>query len=211
MNTPITDIEALGKRLTERQLRFVHEYLADPEQNAARAYEKAGYKAKGQARYTGASKLLEHPKIKPYLEARKLAMVQRSGLSLDRLTRELEAICFSDPRELFQENGALKNLSTLDESTARAVSGVELGDKVKITLWDKLGAIEKALKLLNAYPDRKQEVQTHTIVGVVVLPAKGSIPHAGAQRASIEGQAKRIERVAPEAPKAKAFKVTAAR
>ena len=191
--------------LTERQIRFANEYLIDF--NAAAAYERAGYSAKGHARYTAASKLLAHPKIAAYLAARKVAAVEKSGLTLDRLTKELERICFSDPRALFEPNGALKNLNTLDEDVARTVSGIELGDKVKVTLWDKLGAIEKALKLLNAYPDRKQEAPAQTIVGVVIVPPKGS--YAPREKAAIEGQAKRVTRAAPLAAAAKTFKVLA--
>lgn len=195
--------------LTEKQLRFATEYLLDF--NAAAAYERAGYTATGQARYTGAARLLQNPKVQAFLTARKQSLVQNSGLSLERLTRELEHICFSDPRDLFQENGALKNLATLPEGVARAVSGVELGDKVKVTLWDKLGAIEKALKLLNAYPDKKQDVPSHTIVGVVIVPAKGSIAAPQQSRAAIDSTAQRVEKVPPVPPKAKTFKVPAAK
>src|SRR5690606_25355033 len=110
-------------------------------------------------------------------------------------------------RALFEANGALKNLSTLDEATARTVASIELGDKVKITLWDKLGAIEKALKLLNAYPDRKQDAPAPTVVGVVIVPAKGGYQHPQPPAAAIEGQAKHV---APPALGGKTFKVLAA-
>jgi phage terminase small subunit len=195
--------------LTEKQLRFAEEYLLDF--NASEAYKRAGYQASGHALYAGASRLLTNPKVQAYLAERRKEVVQRSTLSLERLTQELEHIAFSDPRDLFQENGALKNLSELPDGIARAVSGFELGDKVKVTLWDKLGAIEKALKLLNAYPDRKQDVPATTIVGVVVVPAKGSVELQQPARAAIESTAQRIERVDPEPPKAKTFKVQAAR
>jgi len=203
----MNDPAAADYGLTDRQLLFANEYLVDF--NAAAAYERAGYQARGHARYTGASKLLANPKVQAYLAARRHAAVVQSGLTVERLTKELERICFSDPRLLFQENGALKNLSTLDEDVARTVSGIELGDKVKITMWDKLGAIEKALKLLNAYPDKKTDVPTQTIVGVVVVPPKGMF--APQERQAIEGAATReATRTPPLQAAAKTFKVLAA-
>lgn len=192
--------------LQEAQERFAEEYLVDF--NAAAAYQRAGYKAKGQAAFTNASRLLAKPKVQAYLAVRKKALVQRTELSIERCMQEIEAIAFSDPRQLFDELGALKNLNDIPDGIARAVSGFELGDKVKITLWDKLGAIEKALKLLNAYPERKQVAPSQTIVGVVIIPQKGGYQHPERPVAAIEGKAKRVS--APK-PSGKTFKVAKAR
>ncbi|MBP6216297.1 MAG: terminase small subunit [Luteimonas sp.] len=192
--------------LTHQQMRFAHEYLVDF--NAAAAYRRAGYKGSAAAVANNASRPLANKRVQAYLQGYRQLAVETTTLSVERLAKELERICFSDPRALFESNGALKNLSTLDEDVARPVSGIEMGDKVKVTLWDKLGAIEKALKLLNAYPDRKQEAPAQTIVGVVIVPPKGS--YAPREKPAIEGQAKRVTRAAPLATAARTFRIPAA-
>ncbi|TWT18525.1 terminase small subunit [Luteimonas marina] len=192
--------------LTDQQMRFAQEYLTDF--NASAAYRRAGYKGTAAAIANNACRLLATKRMQEYLQGYRQQVMETTTLSVERLAKELERICFSDPRALFEANGALKNLSMLDEDTARTVAGVELGDKVKITLWDKLGAIEKALKLLNAYPDRKQDAPAQTIVGVVIVPAKGSIAPPQ-QRAALEGQAPRMQRVATTPARAKPFRIPA--
>lgn len=193
-------------QLTDQQMRFAQEYLVDF--NASAAYRRAGYRGTAAAIANNACRLLATKRMQEYLQGYRRQVMETTSLSVERLAKELERICFSDPRALFETNGALKNLSTLDEDTARTVAGVELGDKVKITLWDKLGAIEKALKLLNAYPDRKQDAPAQTIVGVVIVPPKGSFAPQGTQ--AIEGQVKRVTRAAPLAAAARTFRIPAA-
>lgn len=190
-------------------MRFVQEYLVDF--NAAAAYRPAGYRGAAVLLANNASRLLASKRVQRQLQAYRQQVPETTSLSVDRLARELEAIRLQRSARAVRGYGRAEEPGHLDESTARAVSSIELGDKVKITLWDKLGAIEKALKLLNAYPDRKQDAPAQTIVGVVIVPAKGSPASHARQRPALEGQARPVQRVAPPAREAKPFKVPAAR
>ena len=141
----------------------------------------AGY-SKSTARKL-AYRMAENPKIRTIVDWCTRNALKATVLDLERLQQEIAAIAFSDPRKLFNENGTLKNLSTLDDATASAISGFEFADgevtKRKVTMWNKLDAIEKALKLLDAYPEPKKDntPPAHTFVGVIVVPEKGQYRH----------------------------------
>lgn len=129
-------------------------------------------------------------------------------LELDRLIKEIEHIAFSDARELFDEGGAVRNMRELPESVARAISSYEIDGrgKIKITFWDKNNAIEKGMKLRNGYPvPKKDDGPKEMIVGVVVVPQKAPTPSLPDR--AIMGEATRIERTPPSAPKKTTFRV----
>ena len=54
--------------LTDKQLRFVDEYVFD--RNGKAAYERAGYKARGQAAEASACRLLRNVKVRRLVEQR---------------------------------------------------------------------------------------------------------------------------------------------
>lgn len=201
--------------LNDAQRRFCDEYLVDF--NAGAAYQRSGYKSRGRSADACASRLLTKPEVAAYLSERKKVLAAETGLSLARITQELKAIALMDPRKLYDDAGAVLAPKDWPDDVAAAVAGIDVteiseqrgGKKVrigqtrKLNLWNKLDAIEKALKLLNAYPERKQDGPRETIVGVVVLPAKR--PYQGHQQQAIEGQARQIQRTQPLPPSTKRF------
>lgn len=203
--------------LTDAQRRFADEFLVDF--NATAAYIRAGYKARGQSASSCAAKLLAKPEVAAYLSDRKKVLSAETGLSLTRLTQELKAIALMDPRKLYDEAGAVLAPKDWPDDVAAAVAGIDVteiseqrdGKKVrigqtrKLNLWNKLDAIEKALKLLNAYPERKQDGPRETILGVVVIPAKR--PYQGHHQEVIDGEVRRIQRTDPLPPPTKPFRV----
>ena len=98
---------------------------------------------------------------------------------------------------------AIAGVDLVEISEQRNGKKVRIGQTKKLNLWNKLDAIEKALKLLDAYPTKKDDQSKTTIVGVVVLPAKQ--PYQGKTLDVIEGEAKRIERTEPLPPPSKKF------
>lgn len=196
--------------LSDGHRRFADEFLVDF--NATAAYIRAGYKARGDSASSCATKLLARPEVAAYLGQRRQSLTEGADLSLSRLTQELKAIALFDPRKLYDESGVMLPSSAWPDEVAAAVAGIDvaefsesrdgkkvrIGQTKKLSLWNKLDAIEKALKLLNAYPERKQEGPRETIVGVVVLPAKQ--PYQGRLQGPIEGESKRIERSEPLPP-----------
>lgn len=208
------------KTISEAQRRFADEFLKDF--CATAAYVRAGYKARGKSAGAAASRLLAKPEVATYLSEKKQVLSEDSGLSLQRMVQELKAIALLDPRRLYDDAGLMLPPKEWPADVAAAISGIDVtelfetrdGKKVrtgqtrKLSLWNKLDAIEKGLKLLNAYPEKRVEGPRETIVGVVVIPAKA--PYVDPRQGAIDAQSKRIEapvRTDPLPPPTKKFVV----
>ena len=87
-------------KLTERQKRFVDEYLSDPELNATAAYKRAGYTAQGNAAEVNASRLLSNAKVQSYIADRMAARMKRTEITQDMVLERWWAIANADPNEL---------------------------------------------------------------------------------------------------------------
>ena len=70
--------------LTEKQSRFIHEYLVDG--NATQAAIRAGYRA-GNAKAQGNENLTK-PDIKAALDRARLSLAERTGISAERVVEE---------------------------------------------------------------------------------------------------------------------------
>ena len=142
--------------LTDKQEAFCNEYLIDF--NATRAAIVAGYSQK-TARYT-ASENLTKPNIQGRLKELYKEREKRTQITQDRVLEELAYIAFFDIRNLFNENGTLKNITDLDEETARALAAVDVdehkigkGDDAVLAYFKRIKALDKkaALELLGKH------------------------------------------------------------
>jgi phage terminase small subunit len=138
--------------MTEKELRFVEEYLVDL--NSARAARAAGYSEASAANI--AYQLLRKPRVKAAIEAAQRERSERTGVTADQVINELARIAFADIGAAFDEDGNLKPLHELPEDARRALSGVEtdelfegrgeerakVGVVRKIKFWDKTRALE---------------------------------------------------------------------
>lgn len=131
--------------LTPKQRRFVEEYLIDL--CATRAAARAGY-SRGTAASIGHENLRK-PEIRKAIDRALAERAERSGVSADRVIRELAAIAFSDVRDVWFDDAG--QLQTIVPEAARAVAGYTVeradtpdGPKVRgtVRLYDKLRALE---------------------------------------------------------------------
>jgi phage terminase small subunit len=165
--------------LTAQQQRFVEEYLREP--NGASAYRRAGYKVKSNhAAASCATKLLSNAVIAEAIRKGQEARSGRTGVELDRVVTELARLAFSDPRKLFNADGTLKPITTLDDDTAAALASFEIEEEFdidpatrektlagytrKVKQWDKLGALKTLLTHLVG-PDPKAPVRVDVTSG----------------------------------------------
>lgn len=142
--------------LTNRQKRFVDEYLIDL--NGAQAVIRAGY-AQKNARVT-AAQLLANPNVSDAVRRAIESRAKRLEVDQDAVLLEIARVAFSDARKLFDGNN-LKNITDLDDNTARAVASVKvvtksLGDGQveyvhEIKLWPKTSALEMAGKHIGLF------------------------------------------------------------
>lgn len=77
-------------RLTERQQRFVDEYLKDL--NATQAYIRAGYKVSEKVASAAAIRMLGNVRVQEAIEARKQTRVERVELEQDWVVNELRKV-----------------------------------------------------------------------------------------------------------------------
>ncbi len=198
------DIKAAYLRMTPKQRLLSLEL--PKHQSIADACVAAGYSKKSSR--TGCGALAGHADVQLVAGWLVNTVLKDGCLELDRLMKEIEHIAFSDARQLFTADGAVKKMNELPESMARAISGYEIDGKgkIKITFWDKNAAIEKGLKLRNGYPDpKKDDGPKEMIVGVVVVPQKA--PAQVIPERMIQGESTRVQRVQPVQPKSTTFRV----
>jgi phage terminase small subunit len=108
---------ASPRPLTDRQERFVHEYLID--QNATQAAIRAGYSAKTQGGQ--AAELMKNPEICRRIAAGLQDLFTRLKLTAERVMRERMRIAFFDARTLFDAAGRPLSPADMDEETQAAL------------------------------------------------------------------------------------------
>lgn len=76
--------------LTERQKRFVEEYLVDL--NASAAYQRAGYSAKGNAAESAAARLLRNVQIQEAVQEARKRQQERTEITADWVLKNLKRL-----------------------------------------------------------------------------------------------------------------------
>lgn len=176
-------VRSAYQRLTPKRAAFALAVPTAP--SLVQAAVTAGYTEK--AAKAQSSGLAQHPDVRVVVDWLTGTTLAAAQLTVEGVMRELAALVFADPGQLFDpDTGSLKPPSDWPEGAAKFITAVDVADlfegvgadrtKVgeihKFKFADKLGAINTALKLLNAFPEKKKAV-THTHrVGVVVVPAK---------------------------------------
>lgn len=87
-------------KLAGKQARFVEEYIIDL--NAAAAYRRAGYKARGNSAEASASKLLRHPKVAAAIAAAQSERSARTEITADMVLQRWWDIAMAEPNDLIQ-------------------------------------------------------------------------------------------------------------
>lgn len=111
--------------LTEKQRRFVAEYLVDL--NATQAAIRAGYAAK-RADAMGYENLRK-PEIAAAVAEAMQQRAKRTEITQDRVLQELARIAFFDLRKLYREDGSMKSPDEWDDDTAAAMSGLDIQEE----------------------------------------------------------------------------------
>lgn len=145
------------KAFTDKQKRFIDEYLIDC--NATQAAIRAGY-AKKAAVQTG-YELLQKDHVQEEIARRRVKISDMADVQAVDVIRGLARVAMMDPRKLFTDSGEPIGISNLDDDTAMAVAGVEvatvgnqeigLGQVTKLKLNDRVAAMDKLMKHLGQY------------------------------------------------------------
>lgn len=108
--------------LTDKQRRFVDEYLIDL--NATQAAVRAGY-SENTARSIG-SENFGKPAVAEAIAEAQRERAERTGVTADQVVRELARVAFSDLRKVVTGNGHLIDPKDWDDDTAAAIAAVEV-------------------------------------------------------------------------------------
>lgn len=148
----------MAEKLTDKQKRFVAEYLVDF--NATKAAIRAGY-SQNTARSIGSENLTK-PDIQEAIQKERDRLLKRTEITQEKVLQEYARIAFFDPRKLFDDDGNPRPVSELDNDTAAALSGLDVVKEVdpdsgvtsytkKYRVSNKLGALDSLAKHLGLF------------------------------------------------------------
>ena len=163
--------------LTEKQARFVEEYLVDL--NATEAAKRSGYSDK--TAYAIGFENLKKPEIQEAIQVAMNARAERTEINQDRVLLELARIAFADstdyvrivstpyPTTVVDEDGEVQQViqnvqrvelidtKRIPPDKRAAISGIKEGKHgIELKLYDKLRALELIGRHLGMYNDNLQ-------------------------------------------------------
>ena len=110
--------------MTDAQKRFADEYLIDL--NATRAYKVAYSRCKkDETANVNGSKLLRNTKVQEYLSKKQKEIEKRTEITQDMVVQELAKIAFFNIKDIYSENGTLKQIKDIDNDAAKAIASVK--------------------------------------------------------------------------------------
>lgn len=130
-------------KLTEKQKRFVDEYLIDL--NATRAY-KAAYSSvkKDEVAASASVRLLRNVKVQEYLKERQSNLQKRTEITQDKVLQELAKIAFSSGADFAQVVTKKKRRHVWNEETQEYELSNEYAQFVELKDTDSLPEDKKA-------------------------------------------------------------------
>jgi phage terminase small subunit len=150
--------------LTDKQRRFVEEYMVDF--NATQAAIRAGYSKRTAGRIgdQNVKKLV----IKEAIQAQMNALSEKTGITAERVREELGRLAFSnmdDYAEWGPGGVTLTDSSQLSEDAARAVAEVSQtitkeGGSIRFKLHDKKGALDSLAKHFGMFTEKVEHSGT---------------------------------------------------
>jgi phage terminase small subunit len=163
-------------RLTQKQETFCLAYVETG--NASEAYRRA-YSTKNMKPATvndEASKVLRSPHVSHRVQELKKAVQERTEITIDAIVKELAAVGFIDVKQIYHDNGTLKQPQELEADTAKAIQEItvkrtvsehgEITETVKYKLHNKLQALDMLMRYLGGYEkDNRQKDNTVIVVG----------------------------------------------
>lgn len=159
-----------GQDLNLKQRRFCEYYALHF--NGTKAAIEAGYSkaAAGQQ----SSTLLKNPKVREYLDHLTRKASKKIEITREAVLQEMAALAFSDIRDIFNDDGNLKQPHEYDDKAAKAVQSIDVttlnGDEGqilvatnKIRLADKTKNLELLGKHLGLFTEKVELTKKVTI------------------------------------------------
>ena len=116
----IITLEEKSERLTDKEYLFANYYLGEANLNATEAARLAGYSEK-TARQQG-SRMLSNVNIKNYIRSKTSEVLEREGVTQERVLKEIIAIAFSNASDLLNDDWSLKPLNEIPREKIGAIN-----------------------------------------------------------------------------------------
>lgn len=162
----------LPSGLTDRAERFCREYIKDL--NGKQSAIRSGYSEK-TAEFT-ASRLLSQDKVKQFVQVLLKPMHKKFEIQADDVLCELARIAYSDIREIFNEDGSMKDPKDWPDGIARCIQSIEVDElfegfgrdrvQVGVTKKVKLWSKDKCLEMLAKYKKLLSDVTINLNTGL---------------------------------------------
>ncbi|MEA5016130.1 MAG: terminase small subunit [Candidatus Limiplasma sp.] len=150
------EVSGVGALENPKHEQFCQEYLLDL--NRTQAYIRSGYSPKNAE--SAAARLYANVKVRARVDELLAARSVRTGVTQDRVVRELARIAFLDPTKLADMGKAtVQEDATEDDRAAIAAIKVKSGEDFterEVKFADKLKALELLGKHLNMFTDTLQ-------------------------------------------------------
>lgn len=154
-----------GRRVTARQRAFAKIFAIS--RKRAESAIKAGFSKKNASKI--ANELLQKTHVLMLVKQEEEDILRQAGVDRVRVLTQIARLAHADGRNLYREDGSLKNPSEWDDETAAAIASVEtlelfegmgkqkelIGFTKKVKLWEKKGPLELLMKYLDLFqPDK---------------------------------------------------------
>lgn len=159
--------------MRDQEKLFCDEYLIDL--NAMGAALRAGYR---RATAQNASQWIDpenptKPRLRAYIDEAMARRARRTGVSADRVVRELAKIAFGDPMRVF-DPGTGELRGEIDDDDRAMVAGCRVrrgdsGTEREIKLYDKVRALELLGKHLGMF-DESVNVNIPQMPKIIAIP-----------------------------------------
>lgn len=122
------------RKLTDRQKKFVGEYVKDKALNATKAAKSAGYRSGS----VDGARLLANPKVRAEIDRQLAKQHDNSNLTAEKVIRELGLLAFSNLAEYVHWDGGVVYLKNSDElprdvaACVESVSQTQAGIRIKL-------------------------------------------------------------------------------
>lgn len=150
-------------KLTEKQKRFVQEYLVDL--NATQAAIRAGYSEKSAARI--AVELLNKSQVSAELQRAMKDREKRVEITQDMVLQELANIAFSNGSDFAEVIGGsvvVKNTKEIATERRQAIASIkETKDGIEVKTYDKVRALELVGRHLGMFDGKPKETGQNAV------------------------------------------------
>lgn len=165
-------------KLTEKQKRFVQEYLVDL--NATAAAKRAGYSEKSASRI--AVELLNKTQVSAEIQKQQAKRQKRTEITQEKVLQELAAIAFANGYDFAQviKPGVVRVIPTeeIPQDKRKAVASIkETANGTEIKTYDKVRALELLGKHLGIFNSNNNTIteQQNNIFEVINQSTNGEL------------------------------------